>query len=830
MEIDVFISYHTASSRSIVEAVVNKLENAGVRCWYAPRDVVGAYAASIVQAIKACSVFLLMLNKPASESPQVLNELNMVTDRLSAKEDVSIVPFHLADEEISPEAQYYVRRMHWVDAIKPPLSDRIDELAEKILYLLVRESAVNKAAVSAPAKGDYCLQSNLPQARLIFDGRDGLLEEIRAHFQSGERVLYLEGVGGIGKSELAKHYALQNRADYDHIIFVTYAGSLKKLVCDSSAIVIDNMEQKPGETEDEFFSRKWKIFQSLTNERTLLIMDNFDVENDPDLDTFQAGNHRIIFTTRCKHDNAHTVRVTAIEDAGTLFHIFEENYGAPIEEEDRPYLEELFRLIENHTYTIELLAKQMDASFLTGEELLELFKKGQLQSGVSETVTGREGQRNVFDHIRAVFSTSGLGVEEQQVLRQLSLVGLQGIPAARFKEWAELDSFEIVNRLEKMSWLRRERSRERRLSLHPLVVEVVQASLKPDLENCGDFVERICDFTFTAWFRPVAENITVCENVLAVLKYFAPFALLDNCKVQCFESMTGYLWQMARFDDSIHYSELLYQTCLKQYGEASMITGFMAKSVAGCYFNSQRLQESAPWYKRGLECMLLSGAEETEDLAMSYEKVGRCYTWEYEQALERAEQYFMKSLEIRQRLEEALLRGETKTMFHTREHYDLSLARIRIGETYMEMGRMYQIAQDFLKGLECADKYEQYGGYTETNNPSGYAYACFDRGVCHYHLGMEAKARDEEDTARTELKAAAEQLETALRINSRMRGDIAIDTIDNREYLADTFAAMERTAEAVEQYEAEKTALENLFGADCDRIQHVEQKICGLRR
>ena len=47
MEIDVFISYHTASSHSTVEAVVNRLENAGIRCWYAPRNVVGTYAAQL---------------------------------------------------------------------------------------------------------------------------------------------------------------------------------------------------------------------------------------------------------------------------------------------------------------------------------------------------------------------------------------------------------------------------------------------------------------------------------------------------------------------------------------------------------------------------------------------------------------------------------------------------------------------------------------------------------------------------------------------------------------------------------------------------------------
>ena len=82
---------------------------------------------------------------------------------------------------------------------------------------------------------------------------------------------------------------------------------------------------------------------------------------------------------------------------------------------------------------------------------------------------------------------------------------------------------------------------------------------------------------------------------------------------------------------------------------------------------------------------------------------------------------------------------------------------------------------------------------------------------------------------RTEWELPVQELERVLRLNSSMRGDIAIGTIDNRERLADTYAVMGRTTEAIREYEAEKTALENLFGADCDRILTVVQKLQSLR-
>ena len=128
MDIDVFVSHHTSTSLHIVEAIVNKLEAAGIRCWYAPRDTEGSYAGIIAKAIASCRVFLLILNKPASESPHVLNEIDLVTKRLAKKENVSIIPFHTADDEIADDAQYYLGRLHWIDAMTPPMYKRVDEL------------------------------------------------------------------------------------------------------------------------------------------------------------------------------------------------------------------------------------------------------------------------------------------------------------------------------------------------------------------------------------------------------------------------------------------------------------------------------------------------------------------------------------------------------------------------------------------------------------------------------------------------------------------------------------------------------------------------------
>lgn len=588
MNIDVFISHHTKSSLHIVEGIVNKLEAVGIRCWYAPRDTEGAYASSIAKALNSCSVFLLILNRAASESFHVLNEIDMAAKRLTRNEDVKIIPFHVADDEIGADAQYYLGRIHWIDAMTPPMYQRIDELVEHISRLLQKE--IHETGKSTePEVQKYRLIDKHPQTREVFDGRDHLIEQIHRTFEEGKRVLFLEGIGGIGKSELAKQFAVRYQDEYNHILFVTYTSTLEKLFYDSTAVIIENLEIHQ-EDESEYFLKKLKVLQSITDEKTLIIVDNFDVDDDPRLKEFLTGNYRVIFTTRNAHPGYTSIKIGAIEDMDVLKGIFEQNYGDRIPEEDMPALEEIFHLIEYHTYTIELIAKQMEASFLSADEMLSILKQGQLQKLISETVAGRNDRKTAFAHICSVFNISNLQDDEKRILMYLSIMGTQGVPAVRFKEWAELESFEIVNRLIRKSWIRKEAGQK--LSLHPLVKEVVYYMLNPRVKNCRSFLEELSKYCFGAWGRPYKENVAIAGNLISVLEYFT---VPVEYEIEIFEPFCSVLWQVGRFDDSIRFGHRLYEACVEKYGVNSMETGFAAKSLGGDYFNAGRLKESVPW-------------------------------------------------------------------------------------------------------------------------------------------------------------------------------------------------------------------------------------------
>lgn len=776
------------------------------------------------------------LNKPASESEHVLSELELVFARITRKEEVSILPFHIADdmEELSLEIQYYIRRRHWIDAMTPPIYRRIEELVDKILLMLNKDIAISKNNPSSITKNQYSIISKIPQERDIFLGREILLKDICEFFESGKRVLFLEGIGGIGKSELAKQYALANRQKYENILFLTYSDSLRALVCDSKMIEISGLNIIPEENSDSFFMRKLQILRSLVNERTLFIIDNFDVDDDTDLKMFIEGSHNIIFTTRNSHPGFSSIKVKEIDNKEVIFEIFEKNYGMSIIDEDKIYLTELFSLVDYHTYTIELLAKQMEASFVSAKELLELFKNGQLASKASEHIVGRSSVNTAFGHIKSLFALSSLSKIEVQILRELSLVGNDGVPIKFFLKWSVCESEEIVKQmvlsLIHRSWVRRENSQNGfKLSLHPLVSEVIRVSdgFKPNSVNCRQFLEKITEDLYKAWFTPVKDNLSIAGCVLSIAEYFSPFPFdaKDKDLLFIWTSFPNFLWQVGRFDDSIRICHVVYETCLQVCGEKSMLTGFVAKALGACYFNSRREQESISWYMQGLRSMQLSGEHENSELALAYEKVARCYTWKYIQDFQKAEEYFQKALSIREKIKNGLKRGENFICIGKWQECTIKKIEESIAGMYMEMGRMYQCKSDYLMALEYADKARTLYENIDPENVSSISYTYYDMGVCYYHLGVNENTIGNKQNAQNLFMLAEKNLKIALESNLNMRGKWAIDTIDNVEYLADTYVAQGKFGQASNNYMLVLTMLENLFGETHERIIIVKKKM-----
>ena len=128
MSHDVFVSYST-DDKQVADTLVAALEQHGIRCWYAPRDIrPGAdWGDSIFQGILKCEVFLLVFSGSSNRSHRVLDELN-----LAIEEEKVILPFRIENINPSGALRLHLTTRHWLDAFDPSWNFFLDQLTENV--------------------------------------------------------------------------------------------------------------------------------------------------------------------------------------------------------------------------------------------------------------------------------------------------------------------------------------------------------------------------------------------------------------------------------------------------------------------------------------------------------------------------------------------------------------------------------------------------------------------------------------------------------------------------------------------------------------------------
>ena len=128
---ETFICYST-KDEIIANAVCHFLEEHNIKCWMAPRDVgAGIYARSIINAITTCKLMVLIYTNHVNFSEHVRKEL----ERAVAK-GKPIIPLRTEEVIPSPEIEYYISEMHWLDAMTPPLEVHLTKLVRVVGDLL----------------------------------------------------------------------------------------------------------------------------------------------------------------------------------------------------------------------------------------------------------------------------------------------------------------------------------------------------------------------------------------------------------------------------------------------------------------------------------------------------------------------------------------------------------------------------------------------------------------------------------------------------------------------------------------------------------------------
>lgn len=116
MRYDVFISY-SSRDQKIAEGVCAYLEQHGIRCFVAYRDIPRGvvWAGAIVDALEHSQMMLVLFSKHFNDSRQVDREIE-----LAAEQGMPILTFRLSEDDFTGAKKYYLKNLNWIDAFPNP--------------------------------------------------------------------------------------------------------------------------------------------------------------------------------------------------------------------------------------------------------------------------------------------------------------------------------------------------------------------------------------------------------------------------------------------------------------------------------------------------------------------------------------------------------------------------------------------------------------------------------------------------------------------------------------------------------------------------------------
>lgn len=371
----------------------------------------------------------------------------------------------------------------------------------------------------SPVAANVIANADVPSPCRFFCGRDKELSILHETLQAKGKV-FLAGIAGIGKSELAKAYAKAYRKEYTNMLYLTYSGDLKQDITD-----LDFLDDFSNDTEAERF-RKHHRFLRMLKEDSLLIVDNFNATATQDdfLSAMLGYRCRILFTTRSRLEHYENMELAEISDSTALLHFVARYF--PEAPEHETVLEEIIRTVHAHTLAVELAARLLGKGLLSPQELMHKLRTEHValdaEDKIGITKDGKARKETYYGHIHMLFSLYLLNNKQQSLMRNLSLFPIAGISVRRMAEWLHLRNLNDVDELIEMGFVTP--AAGHMIRLHPMMQEIAIADLKPSVKKCKMLLTNLQEICLAhgvdvPYFKPLFQTV---ENIIAYIEKDEP--------------------------------------------------------------------------------------------------------------------------------------------------------------------------------------------------------------------------------------------------------------------------------------------------------------------
>ncbi len=340
--------------------------------------------------------------------------------------------------------------------------------------------------------------TNMPyQQTEHYTGRTTLASRV-IEYLLNKRSCFLFGIGGIGKTEIAKDILKSillmpsSDSEITHIMWVDYI---------DNSFAVSLVHALFSNTENVNIEQSFKTTVANINRygnHLLLIVDNVERIDDEQLVSISSYlKCRILITSRCEgYSELIKIPVPPLEMLDCIELFYSYYHGI----HDNITLEKIIELTDRHTVTIELLAKIADNEEMSLSDFYDsLIRCGfhVSEEEVTSTHNKMHTEGRIIDQLMKLFKVYGCPPLEKQLLIQVSTVPSIPFVFDQAKKWFELKNRTILNNLSKKGWIKKEalyaggRNRYRYI-IHSVIASAIRAQFIDDLYGvCQSFIRKI---------------------------------------------------------------------------------------------------------------------------------------------------------------------------------------------------------------------------------------------------------------------------------------------------------------------------------------------------
>ena len=446
------------------------------------------------------------------------------------------------------------------------------------------------------------LTSQPPITTKEFSHRNETIEELYEAIKQNRRLALINGLGGIGKTTIARALYHKVKNEFKHIAWVEYQHNIKDSLLNSftifNAFQNDDTETRCRRIED--------FLQSATKD-TLIFIDN--VTDDGGIDLIERFDVNVVITSRIENiGNFETFPIDSLseEQCVDIFYKYYDYKKYDKEQKHKETVRKLVDLVKCHTLSVELLAR---AANRPGRPLDKYEAKlraegfGYPDLGVetahSPKSANPQNLRTIAEHLVKLFKLIDVNPEQQRILKNFSVMPSVEIPA-KVEKWLDCHINDLM-RLTELGWLNTgsEECSGAGYYMHPIIKEAIRLQYNPQYEDCKALINYMSGKKYikeTDVYTKVNDRLSIAEAVM--------MCFYDVKKEEIgvlFHNMAVVYMNQGEYDKALEWYQKALDIVEKTLDPDTATT---YNNMALVYDNQGKYDKALEWFQKSLYILL----------------------------------------------------------------------------------------------------------------------------------------------------------------------------------------------------------------------------------